>query len=99
MRRDKNILLSLVLIFWAAVVVYAGDEDMSPSAYHVFDPATGFMMTVDPMDEEQQVVTPPYVDTPEIEPPASIDWRLWIVALLVAGGIAIWLQKKRASRQ
>ncbi len=99
MTRNKNILLSLVLTFWAAVL-YAGDEDMSPSAYHVFDPETGFMMTVDPMDEEQQDATPPEVDTPEIEPTAApVNWGIWFVALLIAGGVAIWLRKKHASRQ
>lgn len=34
-------------------LAHAGDEDMSPSAYHVFDPETGYMMTVDPQAEEQ----------------------------------------------
>ena len=38
-----------------APALFAGDEDMSPSAYHVFDPETGYMMTVDPMAEEQIV--------------------------------------------
>jgi hypothetical protein len=96
--RNKRILLSLVLAFWAAAL-YAGDEDMSPSAYHVFDPETGFMMTVDPTDEEQLDAAPPDVDAPEIEPTAPVDWRGWIAALLIVGGIVIWLRKKRASRR
>jgi len=93
---SKRILLSLLLAFWAAAL-YAGDEDMSPSAYHVFDPETGFMVTVDPTDEEQLDATPPDVNAPQIEPTAAIDWRGWIAALLILGGIVIWLRKKRAS--
>ncbi|NNC77616.1 MAG: hypothetical protein HKN77_06585 [Woeseiaceae bacterium] len=43
-----------ILVAWmAAVPLYAGDEDMSPNAYHVFDPETGYMMTVEPMTEEE----------------------------------------------
>jgi hypothetical protein len=98
MRRSKNILLSLVLTF-AAVSLYAGDEDMSPSAYHVFDPETGFMMTVDPTDEEQQGAMPSEADNAEIEAAATVDSRLWIIAILVVGGIIFWAQKKRASRR
>ena len=98
MTQLKNLLLSLVLTFWA-VALYAGDEDMSPSAYHVFDPETGYMVTVDPMDEEQQDAMPAAVDTPEAESTAPSDWRLLLVILSIGVAVAIWLHKKRVSRQ
>ena len=85
-------------------MLYAGDEDMSPSAYHVFDPVTGYMITVDPLDEEQPDPAPtddasPEVETTEVtgEPTASVPWQYWIATIVVAGGIAVWLRKKRES--
>lgn len=98
MSQCKNILLSLVLMF-AAGSLYAGDEDMSPSAYHVFDPETGFMVTVDPTDEEQPAAMLSDVDKVEVEPAAPVDRRLLIIAIFVVGGLIFWVQKKRASRR
>ena len=98
MSQCKNILLSLVLMF-AAGSLYAGDEDMSPSAYHVFDPETGFMVTVDPTDEEQPAAMLSDVDKVEVEPAAPVDRRLLIIAIFVVGGLIFWVQRKRASRR
>ena len=89
-------LLSLVLTLCTATL-YAGDEDMSPSAYHVFDPVTGYMITVDPLAEEQQ--DPAAADdlSSEVDTTAPVPWQYWIATIVVAGGIAVWLHKKRES--
>ena len=102
MRRRKYILfrltgiglLPLVLTLWTATL-YAGDEDMSPSAYHVFDPVTGYMITVDPLAEEQQDSAAPDELPPEVDTTAPIPWQYWIAVIVVAGGIAVWLHKRR----
>ncbi|NNC78083.1 MAG: hypothetical protein HKN77_08990 [Woeseiaceae bacterium] len=54
--RHHSLLIALAISLHAllqAPLLFAGDEDMSPNAYHVFDPETGYMMTVDPMSEEE----------------------------------------------
>ena len=54
--RNRSLLIALAISLYAllrAPLLIAGDEDMSPNAYHVFDPETGYMMTVDPMSEEE----------------------------------------------
>ena len=95
-------LLPFVLTLWTATL-YAGDEDMSPSAYHVFDPVTGYMITVDPQAEEQGVATG---DETSPEPEASevadglttpVPWLYWIAAIAVTGGFVVWLSKRRES--
>ena len=88
-------LLPLVLIL--GVAVYAGDEDMSPSAYHVFDPVTGYMITVDPLEEEQQDLMVPDDVPPEVESTVSVHWYFWIAAIAAAGSITVWLHKHRES--
>ncbi len=87
-------LLPLVVTIWTATL-YAGDEDMSPSAYHVFDPVTGYMITVDPQAEEQQVSAAPEDVQPEVDTTALVLWQYWIAVIVVAGGIAVWLHKRR----
>ncbi len=102
MRRPKQILfrlaaiglLPLVLAFWTAML-HAGDEDMSPSAYHVFDPVTGYMITVDPLAEEQQDSGPTDGVPPETEPTAPVVWQFWIAASVIAGGVVVWLHKRQ----
>ncbi len=81
----------------------AGDEDMSPSAYHIFDPVTGYMITVDPQAEEQDPTTSDEA-SPELEPTevedghtTPVPWHYWIVAIVVSGGILVWLSKRRES--
>ena len=104
MRRRNHILfrsagiglLPLVVVLWTATS-YAGDEDMSPSAYHVFDPETGYMITVDPLDAEQLDSTVVDEVPPEIDATASAHWYFWLAVIVVAGGIALWLHKRRES--
>lgn len=82
--------------------VHAGDEDMSPSAYHVFDPETGYMMTVDPMAEEQlQGDAATDAATPDVVPGTATDtallsrsWTYLLPALLVIVGVIAWLRRK-----
>ena len=88
--------MPLILIF-GTLAAYAGDEDMSPSAYHVFDPETGYMITVDPLDEEQQNSMVADEIPPEVASTASDHWRFWIAAIAVSGGIAFWLHRRRES--
>ena len=109
MRRPKYILfrsagigLLPLLLTICTVTLYAGDEDMSPSAYHVFDPVTGYMITVDPLDEEQQDSAAAADISPELESTvvtdqraARVSWRYWMAAIALAGGIAVWLHKRR----
>ena len=110
MRRRKYILFRLagigllpLLLTLGTVTLYAGDEDMSPSAYHVFDPVTGYMITVDPQAEEQDSAetggVPPEVDPTEVtdEPIAPVPWQYWIATIVVVGGFAVWLHKRRES--
>ena len=88
---------SLLILILGTLAAYAGDEDMSPSAYHVFDPVTGYMITVDPLDEEQQDSVVPDEIPPEVESTALVDWNFWIAAIAVSGGIAYWLHRRRDS--
>ncbi len=89
--------LLLLILILGTLAAYAGDEDMSPSAYHVFDPETGYMITVDPLDEEQQDSVVPDEIPPEVESTVSVHWRFWIAAIAVSGGIAFWLHRRRES--
>lgn len=45
---------SAALLVLLAVAARAGDEDISPSPYQEFDPVTGYMVTVDPAENQQQ---------------------------------------------
>ena len=96
MRRRIYILFGVALIL-GTLAAYAGDEDMSPSAYHVFDPVTGYMITVDPLDEEQQDSLVSDEIPPEVESTVSVHRRFWIAAIAVSGGIAFWLHRRRES--
>lgn len=95
--RSIGIGLLPLLLTLCTATLYAGDEDMSPSAYHVFDPVTGYMITVDPLDEEQQDSVVPDEIPPEVESTASVHWYFWIAAIAVSGGIAYWLHGRRES--
>ena len=104
MRRRKCILfrsagigLLPLLLTLCTATLYAGDEDMSPSAYHVFDPVTGYMITVDPLDEEQQESVATDDALSEVEPTARVSWQYWIAAIVVAAGIIAWLHRRRES--
>jgi len=100
------------LLFLTALLVtstlHAGDEDMSPSAYHVFDPETGYMMTVDPLAEEQlDPATPDEAMTVTATNDAAVSaldqaatpaprqmWGYLIAAIVLIAGIAVWAKSR-----
>lgn len=88
--------LSLLLIAFGA---QAGDEDMSPSAYHVFDPETGYMVTVDPMAEEQPLENgddaPAAAESATATDQAAPPWLYGAGALVVLGALIGVLYRRR----
>ena len=87
--------LSLLLI---AFVVRAGDEDMSPSAYHVFDPETGYMVTVDPLAEEQPLENgddAAAADSAATADPAVPAWLYGAGALVILAALVGVLYRRR----
>ena len=91
-RQPAGFALLLVLLF--ASPLYAGDEDMSPSAYHVFDPETGYMITVDPMAEEQPLSATEGDATAEDAaasvrdaPAAPVPWIYWVALIALIGAV------------
>jgi hypothetical protein len=82
-------------------VTFAGDEDMSPNAYHIFDPETGYMITVESVPDGQSISTEtdsnepaqPLGDQSETTRTSDI-WIYLIGALLVAVGLAVWKRNK-----
>lgn len=105
----RNIAASLlaVIAVLLAPELRAGDEDMSPSAYHVFDPETGYMMTIDPMAEEQ-IVDAGDDATAETTASAAAEtsdgkadrlakarqWSYLAALILIIGGLIVWIRKK-----
>ncbi|MDH3350845.1 MAG: hypothetical protein OEM51_04815 [Gammaproteobacteria bacterium] len=99
------------LLFLTALSVtstlHAGDEDMSPSAYHVFDPETGYMMTVDPLAEEQPDPTPDEAKTETATNDTAVSavdraaapalrqmWGYVVAAIVLIAGIAVWAKSR-----
>ena len=92
----------LLLVTLLVRIVHAGDEDMSPSAYHVFDPETGYMVTVDLMAEEQpEPIAEDVAPTEDAaalvrdEPAAPVPWGYWIGLIVLIGGLMVWLHHRR----
>jgi hypothetical protein len=80
---------------------FAGDEDMSPNAYHIFDPETGYMITVESVPDGQSATT--VVDSSQpAQAPADRQgaaqitqvWIYVIAAMLVAGGLIAWRRNR-----
>jgi len=98
-RRPVRIVLPLMMLL--ASTAHAGDEDMSPSAYHVFDPETGYMVTVDPMAEEQpeqsaeEGATREDAASVQDEPAAPVPWIYWVGLIVLVGGVIVWLHHRR----
>ena len=94
--------IALPLVMLLASTGHAGDEDMSPSAYHVFDPETGYMVTVDPMAEEQpEPIAEDVAPTEDAaalvrdEPAAPVPWGYWVSLIVAIGGLIVWLHHRR----
>ena len=91
--------------------VYAGDEDMNPTAYQRFDPETGFMIPIQqPHDGQQQnhnqttqgttdaVQTPDTsMPPPVVEAPAESTsfWLYLLAGVTVLAGLAAWIRGKK----
>lgn len=93
-------LLCLTAVFMAPAS-FAGDEDMSPNAYHIFDPETGYMITVESVPEGQQaspeadvvIARESQADRVEISTEPRF-WTYLLIAILIAGGLAAWKRSR-----
>ncbi len=52
-----HLLLFILLSLPWSYPVHAGDEDLNPSIYQIFDPVTGFTIEVEQPPDDQQTVT------------------------------------------
>ena len=88
-----------LLLLLTAFGAQAGDEDMSPSAYHVFDPETGYMVTVDPLAEEQPLEdgddASAGAESTSATDPAAPAWLYGAGALVVLGALIGVLYRRR----
>ena len=90
-------------------VVHAGDEDMNPTAYHQFDPVTGYMIPIEDPPPSQQKHTPlsvaktivdanitadPVPNQPEDTGQGNLFWLYFLTALTIFAGFAAWIGKK-----
>lgn len=80
---------------------HAGDEDMSPNAYHIFDPETGYMITVESQPDAQGASAEAdaniAAETPDdqAENLAQSQFLSYLlIAILIAGGLIAWRRKK-----
>ncbi|MEX2497119.1 MAG: hypothetical protein WD448_13570 [Woeseia sp.] len=85
-----------------AQVSFAGDEDISPSAYQIFDPETGYMIPVEPQTNPQQGHGPSPDDAQDDAATGGgkTARRLWLylpILLIVLALGATRLRKKRAA--
>jgi len=99
-KKTYSCLLCLTAVL-ATPATYAGDEDMSPNAYHIFDPETGYMITVESLPDGQQALAEadanstadPLKDQAE-DAIQNQTWIYLIAAILLAGGFAGWRRNK-----
>lgn len=89
--------LFCLAVILACSATHAGDEDMSPNAYHIFDPETGYMMTVESAPEGQDGTTradqgastePAHGQTANAD--EFVFWPYLVVAVLIAGLLIAW---------
>jgi hypothetical protein len=93
----------LSLLWLMAVLIapatFAGDEDMSPNAYHIFDPETGYMITVESVPDGQQasnegnstLATGSTADQSTTSEKPGV-WSYLIIAIALAAGFTAWLR-------
>jgi hypothetical protein len=95
----RTCLLCLTVLL-VSPAIFAGDEDMSPNAYHIFDPETGYMITVESVPDGQ--IAPTGADSNKPVPSLgnqtetardSQSWLYLIAAMLVVAGFAAWKRK------
>jgi len=53
-----SMLIFSILLFFQALSAMAGDEEVNPSAYQIFDPVTGFTIDVEPAPDDQRSASP-----------------------------------------
>jgi len=100
-------ILSTGLLLLTALVIspclYAGDEDMSPNAYHIFDPETGYMVTVESQPDAQQGQSMTAIDPNAEAEQADEDdghftvlqrWIFLLAVILLAGAYAVRKRSK-----
>jgi hypothetical protein len=103
-----RVLLCLAVIL-IVPVAYAGDEDMSPSAYQKFDPVTGYMIPEDdpsaqpqghaaPGDAEAGSAANAGGEGSASSTPSPMWGYLLFAAALIAALLA-WASKKRKARR
>lgn len=93
-------LLCLIAVL-ATPASHAGDEDMSPNAYHIFDPETGYMITVESVPEGQQSSLEPDAFLDAGSPDDQIEgteksnaWVYVLTAIVVAVGFTAWKRNR-----
>ena len=107
--------LSILITGWLftsclMATVYAGDEDMNPTAYQRFDPETGFMVPIQPHEAQQQnhdqttQGTAELPQTPDsaIQPPEAEEptgsasfWLYLLAGITILAGFAAWIRSKK----
>ena len=101
-RRTCARLLCLTAIL-IAPTIFAGDEDMSPNAYNVFDPVTGYMVPADSQPNAQQGHEMSETDASSTTEPLESEteisnqlnrWFYVLAVVLLAGGFAAWRRNK-----
>lgn len=102
----RIVIATAVAAFCASLAIvppaFAGDEDISPNAYQVFDPETGFMVPADSLPDAQQGHPPAdqtdagsaAADAGQGSAPSRL-LPLLLVAVIAMAGVAVWLRAKR----
>jgi hypothetical protein len=101
--RQLGISLLCLTAILIAPALYAGDEDISPNAYNVFDPVTGYMITVESQPDAQQDKSMTAIDpNAEAEQADEEDedftvpqrWIFLLAVIFLAVGYAVWKRNK-----
>jgi len=83
--------------------LYAGDEDISPNAYNIFDPVTGYMVPADSQPTAQQghaisEVGPNIASEPQDNQAENStrpqSWIYLLAVMLLTAGYAAWKRNK-----
>jgi hypothetical protein len=83
--------------------LHAGDEDISPNAYNVFDPVTGYMVPAEsqPTAQQGQSMTATNRDAgaeatdDQADKPTQLhSWILLLALTFLVGGYAAWKRNK-----
>jgi len=102
-KRKKFVSLLCLTAFLTTPTIYAGDEDISPNAYNVFDPVTGYMVPADSqptalqgheMTEADANLAADPLNNQSENPAQSQRWIYLLALMLLAGGFAAWSRNK-----